>query len=92
MNENETIFMSGDGVIADISGVQKPARLIPIIKRCQQYIDAMGYAKKQVDAITLYSGDYSDLFKQMNKAAKEQSRPPVVGLKFHDVPVRSAHS
>jgi hypothetical protein len=92
MNDQPMIPMTGDGVVVDISGLSKPERIKPIIRRCAQYIDAMGYAKKHVEVITLSSGDYSSIFKIMADAAKKESRPPVVGLRFREIPVKSANT
>lgn len=80
----------GGGIVADISGVSKPAKYQPIIKRTRQYIEAMNYAKKPVTHVTLSASDYDGLFSAAKAHAKEQSTPDVIGLRFGQIPVKRA--
>lgn len=81
-------LVQGGGAVADISGVSKPAKFQPIIKRTRQYIEAMNYAKKPVTHSTLAAADYDGLFKVAKDHAKEHSTPDVIGLRFGQIPVR----
>lgn len=78
----------GGGIVADISGVSKPAKYQPIIKRARQYIEAMNYAKKPVTHVTLAADDYDGLFRAAKDHAKEQSQPDVIGPRFGQIPVK----
>ena len=76
-----------NGVIADISGMTKPQTIIPIIKRIRQYIKHMEYAKRPVTHVEMYADDFDSAMRSLNKSAKERSLPPVVGLRFEEIPV-----
>ena len=75
------------GVVADISGMQKPASIQSTIKRMHEYVRAMGYAKKPVTSIAMYADHYDAAMKSLNAQAKQNSTPPVIGLKFKAIPV-----
>lgn len=83
-------FGSGGGVIVDISGLQKPAKYQPIIKRTHQYIQAMIYAKKPIDAIMMGAEEYDGILRHLIAEAKKYSMPEVAGLRFGEIPVRRA--
>ncbi len=74
-------------MIADISGMTKPASLVPVIRRIRQYIEAMAYAQKPVGHVDMYADDYDLAMRNLNKEAKEQSRPEIHGLSFGSIPV-----
>lgn len=75
------------GVVADISGMQKPASIQSTIKRMHDYVRAMGIAKKPVTSIAMYADHYDAAMKSLNAQAKEHATPRVIGLKFQTIPV-----
>jgi len=79
--------MSSIGIVADISGMTKPASIQPAIKRMGQYIKAMRYANKPVTHIDMYADHFDAAMKSLNAQAKEHSTPEVIGLRFGEVPV-----
>lgn len=83
-------FSNGGGVIVDISGLQKPAKYQPIVKRTRQYIDAMNYAKRPVSVITMGPEEYDGILRALIVSAKKHSMPDVVGLRFGEIPIRRA--
>lgn len=73
-------FGNGGGVIVDISGLQKPAKYQPIIKRTHQYIQAMIYAKKPIDSIMMGAEDYDGILRHLINDAKNTQCPMLPGF------------
>lgn len=70
---------------ANIESLSKPATMVPIIRRAQQYVATMRELGKPVEKVALTATQYDTILRSVNAARDEQNK--VSGLRLGNVTV-----